>query len=134
VRNAHNKDLGAIVLTLMSNQEAEEVMVKTIVNGQPYYLHIAKMVKNSKADGCVIGLTGFVKGEYIKKVQKITGDKIIFLMQGIGPQGGEITNIKYARNPLISLGRSVIYSDNPKEEIKKYYDMFKSIKKEKINF
>jgi len=128
VESAHKKDLGVIVLTLMSNPEAENVMVKTIVEGQPYYLHIAKEVKELQADGCVVGLTGFVKDEYIKNIQRIVGDRVVFLMQGIGPQGGEATNIKYVTNPLVSLGRAVIYSDNPKEAVKRYYEMFKSLK------
>jgi len=128
VESAHEKDLGVIVLTLMSNPEAENVMVKTIVDGQPYYLHIAKTVKETRADGCVVGLTGFVKSEYIKNIQRIVGDRVVFLMQGIGPQGGDSTNIKYVTNPLVSLGRAVIYSDNPREAVKKYYDMFKSIR------
>lgn len=125
VENAHKKDLGVIVLTLMSNPDTENVMVKTLVNGQPYYLQIANEVKESQADGCVVGLTGFVKGEYIKNIQDVVGDKVVFLMQGIGPQGGEVTKAKLVTNPLVSLGRAVLYSENPKEEIKKYHEMLR---------
>ncbi len=128
VNSAHKKDLGVIVLTLMSNPEAEKMMIGTLVNNQPFYLHIAEMIKESQADGCVVGLTGFVKGEYIKNIQRVVGDRVIFLMQGIGPQGGEATNARYVTNPLVSLGRAVIFADNPKEEVKRYYEMFKSIK------
>jgi len=128
VDSAHKKDLGVIVLTLMSNPEAEKMMLETLVKNQPLYLHIAEMVKESQADGCVVGLTGFVKGEYIKNIQRVVGDRVIFLMQGIGPQGGEATNAKYVTNPLVSLGRAVIFADNPKEEVKRYYEMFKSIR------
>ncbi len=85
-------------------------------------------VKESQADGCVVGLTGFVKGEYIENIQRVVGDRVVFLMQGIGPQGGEATKIKYVTNPLVSLGRAVIYSDNPREAIKRYHDRFKSMK------
>jgi orotidine-5'-phosphate decarboxylase len=128
VDSAHKKDLGVIVLTLMSNPEAENIMVETLIKKQPLYLQIAEMVKESQADGCVVGLTGFVKGEYIKNIQRVVGDRVIFLMQGIGPQGGETTNIKYVTNPLVSLGRAVIFANNPREEVKTYYEMFKSIK------
>ena len=128
VDSAHKKDLGVIVLTLMSNPEAEKIMVGTLIKKQPLYLHIAEMVKESQADGCVVGLTGFVKGEYIKNIQRVVGDKVIFLMQGIGPQGGETTNIRYVTNPLVSLGRAVIFANNPREEVKRYYEMFKAIK------
>lgn len=128
VDSAHKKNLGVIVLTLMSNPEAENVMVKTIVEGKPYYMHIANMVKQFQADGCVVGLTGFVKEDYVKNIQSIVGDKVIFLMQGIGPQGGDISNIKHAANPLVSLGREVIFSENPKEAVKKYNETFNSIR------
>jgi len=125
VEKAHEKNLGVIVLTLMSNPEAEKMMTKTTVNGQPYYLHTAKTVKESEADGCVVGLTCFVEDEYIKNIQEVVGDKVVFLLQGIGPQGGQASKIRYARNPLVSLGRAVIYSDNPRETTKRYRDIFK---------
>ena len=125
VEKAHENSLGVIVLTLMSNPEAEKMMIHTTVNGQPYYLHTAKTVKESNADGCVVGLTCFVEDEYIKNIQKAVGDNVVLLLQGIGPQGGQANKIKYAHNPLVSLGRAVIYSDNPRETVKRYYDVFK---------
>ena len=126
VEHAHEKKLGVIVLTLMSNSEAENMMINTTVDGQPYYLHTAKVVKESRADGCVVGLTCFVEDEYIKNIQKVVGDKVVLLLQGIGPQGGEAKKIKYALNPLVSLGRAVIYSDDPRETVKRYHRIFKA--------
>jgi orotidine-5'-phosphate decarboxylase len=100
-------------------------MINTTVNGQPYYLHTAKTVKETEADGCVVGLTCFVEDEYIKNIQKVVGDRVVFLLQGIGPQGGQANKIRYARNPLVSLGRAVIYSDDPRKTVKRYHDIFK---------
>jgi len=125
VKKAHENNLGVIVLTLMSNPEAENLMINTTVNGQPYYLHTAKTVKETEADGCVVGLTCFVEDEYIKNIQKVVGDKVVLLLQGIGPQGGQANKIRYARNPLVSLGRAVIYSDDPRKAVKRYRDIFK---------
>jgi orotidine-5'-phosphate decarboxylase len=125
VEKAHEKNLGVIVLTLMSNPEAEKMMIDTTVNGQAYYLHTAKTVKETQADGCVVGLTCFVKDDYIKSIQDAAGDKAVFLLQGIGPQGGQANKIRYVTNPLVSLGRAVIYSDNPREAVKRYHDIFK---------
>jgi len=125
VEKAHENNLGVIVLTLMSNPEAEKMMINTTIDGQPYYLHTAKTVKETEADGCVVGLTFFVEDEYIKNIQKVVGDKVVLLLQGIGPQGGQDNKIKYARNPLVSLGRAVIYSDNPRKAVKRYHDTFK---------
>ena len=125
VLRAHENDLGVIVLTLMSNSEAEKMMIATKVNEQPYYLHTANTVKDTYADGCVVGLTCFVKDEYIKKIQQTVGNKIVFLLQGIGPQGGQASKIRYVKNPLISLGRTVIYSDNPRKTVIEYHNILK---------
>jgi orotidine-5'-phosphate decarboxylase len=125
VEKAHENNLGVIVLTLMSNPEAEKMMIDTTVNGQPYYLHTAKTVKETGADGCVVGLTGFVKDAYIKNIQEVVGDRVVFLLQGIGPQGGQANKIRYVRNPLVSLGRAVIYSDDPRKAVKGYHDILK---------
>jgi orotidine-5'-phosphate decarboxylase len=126
VEKAHERNLGVIVLTLMSNPEAEELMVKTVVGTQPYYLHTANLVKEAGADGCVVGLTCFVMDQYIKNIREVVGDRVVFLLQGLGPQGGEAKKIKYARNPLVSLGRAVIYSDDPRDTIKRYYRILKA--------
>lgn len=125
VQKAHQNGLGVIVLTLMSNPEAEQMMINTTVNNQPYYLHTAKTVKETGADGCVVGLTCFVQDEYIKNIQKTVGDNVVFLLQGIGPQGGQANKVRYVKNPLISLGRAVIYSENPQKTIQKYHNIFK---------
>ena len=125
VEKAHQNNLGIIVLTIMSNPEAENMMINTTVDGQPYYLHTAQTVKETQADGCVVGLTCFVKDTYIKNIQNIVGNKTIFLLQGIGPQGGQVNKIRHVANPLVSLGRTVIYSKNPQETIKKHYEILK---------
>ena len=129
VEKAHENNLGVIVLTLMSNPEAEKMMIYTMVKGEPYYLYTAKIVKKSQADGCVVGLTCFVDDVYIKNIQQTVGDKTLFLLQGIGPQGGQANKIRYIQNPLVSLGRAVIYSENPRKTVEKYHDIFKKYKK-----
>ena len=127
VEKAHQNNLGVIVLTLMSNPEAKNLMLNTKVDGQPYYLHVAKTVKETQADGCVVGLTGFVEDKYIKSIQEAAGEKVVLLMQGIGPQGGQANKVMYASNPLVSLGRAVIYSSNPRAAVKKYHEVFKKL-------
>jgi orotidine-5'-phosphate decarboxylase len=125
VKKAHENNLSVIVLTLMSNPEAEKTMIDTTVNGQPYYLYTAQTVKETEADGCVVGLTGFIEDTYIKNIQEVVGDRVVFLLQGIGPQGGQTDKVRYVRNPLVSLGRAVLYSDNPRKAVKGYHDIFK---------
>lgn len=128
VTKAHERHLGVLVLTLMSNPEAKNLMINTIQNGQPYYIGVAKAVAKTHADGCVVGLTSYVKSAFVKNIQEIVGDRVIFLLQGIGPQGGDIANIKYVTNPLVSLGREAIYSENPRETVRGYNKLVKSIR------
>ena len=125
VEIAHKKQIGVFVLTLMSNPEAERIFIETKMEGNPLYIDIANSVREAKADGCVVGLTGFVKKEYIENVQNRVGKKTVFLLQGIGPQGGEFSKIEMITNPLISLGRTVIYSKNPQKIVKQYHHKFK---------
>jgi orotidine-5'-phosphate decarboxylase len=125
VEKAHENNLGVIVLTLMSNPEAEKMMIDTTVDGQPYYLHTAETVKETEADGCVVGLTCFVEDTYIKNIQEVVGDRVVFLLQGIGPQGGQADKIRCAHNPLVSLGRAVIYADDPRKAVKGYHEILK---------
>jgi len=132
VEDAHNKDLGVLALTLMSNPEAELFMVNTKINGYPTYQFLASEVKRTNADGCVVGLTGFVQEDYIRSIQNTVGENKVFLLQGIGPQGGseaDLNKIKLVKNPLVSLGREVIFSENVAESVKKYYDMLKGVKR-----
>lgn len=129
VESAHGNGLGVIVLTLMSNPEAEQFMVNTFVNGQPYYVNVAKQVAKTEADGCVVGLTSFVKSKHVKKINAIVGSKAVLLMQGVGPQGGSIANVKYASSPLVSLGREVIYAQDPRQIVKKYHKLIKMTKR-----
>jgi orotidine-5'-phosphate decarboxylase len=132
VEDAHSKNLGVIVLTLMSNPEAELFMVNTKINDIPTYQFIASEVKRTNADGCVVGLTGFVQAEYIRRMQNLVGENKIFLLQGIGPQGGneaDLEKVKIVKNPLVSLGREVIFSESVIESVKKYYDLLKGVKR-----
>jgi orotidine-5'-phosphate decarboxylase len=125
VEKAHENDMGVIVLTLMSNPEAEKMMIDTTIDGQPYYVHTAQTVKETDADGCVVGLTCFVEDAYIKNIQETVGDRVVFLLQGIGSQGGQADKIRYVKNPLVSLGRVVIYADDPRRAVKGYHDIIK---------
>lgn len=122
VEKAHKQNLGVIVLTLMSNPESKELMLDTKVNETSYYLHTSRTVKVTGADGCVVGLTGFIEDSYIRNIQEAAGKNAILLLQGLGPQGGDQSKVKYVRNPMISLGREVIYASSPKKMVKEYYE------------
>lgn len=130
VKEAHERDLGLIVLTLMSNPESVIIQKKAKYQKRPLFKYIAKEINSSNADGCVIGATGHVKISEIKRIRELVGEEKLFLCPGIGKQGGDANNIiKFGgKNILINVGRSIIYSDNPKLEAKKFNDAFNKIR------
>jgi orotidine-5'-phosphate decarboxylase len=131
VQAAHNRDLGLIVLTLMSNPESIMIQKNANYQNMPIFKQIATEIKLSNADGCVIGSTGHITSNDIKNVRGIVGEDRLFLCPGVGSQGGDASNIiKYGgKNVLINVGRSIIYSSNPKQETNKFNKIFNNIRK-----
>lgn len=120
VNNAHKFNLGIFVLTLMSNPESVWIQKKSLFDNKPLYQEIARQSALSKADGLVIGATGHVTEEDIKKTRKIVGPDLIFLCPGIGFQGGDVEKLVKAagENLLINISRAVIYDEKPGEKAK----------------
>jgi orotidine-5'-phosphate decarboxylase len=114
VRMANASKLGLIVLTLPSNPEAEPLMKHALLRRRPLYQVFAKQVKEADAEGCVVGATGHVTRDDVKAIVRLAGkDKVIF-GTGIGAQGGDPS--KFAgTNAMISIGREIIYNENPRE-------------------
>jgi orotidine 5'-phosphate decarboxylase subfamily 2 len=125
---AHELDLGIIVLTLMSNPEAE-IQKKAFIDSTPLYLHIAAKCVESKADACVIGATGNVKEQNVKAIFDVLDRENLVLIPGVGAQGGDAEKILklFGRRAIVNVGRSIIYSSNPKEEAEKYNSMLLSM-------
>lgn len=112
---AHARELGIIVLDLMSNPEAEGFQKKTRFNETPLFLRVAEDVKSIGSDGVVVGATNHIREVDIQKIRKLIGDDTIMLFPGIGSQGGDAKKIleSAGKNILINVGRDIIYSDNP---------------------
>lgn len=129
-RKLRGYELGIIVLTLMSNPEAEKYMKEATINDNPLYVAIADDVRKYKADGCVVGATGHVTEDNIKEIRAVVGEDKVFLVPGIGVQKGDPEKIIRAggRNILINVGRDIIYSSNPKERAQEYRQMFNEIR------
>lgn len=122
VRKSRGFELGIIVLTLMSNPEAEKYMKTARIGSNSLFQTIAKDVNEYEADGCVVSASGYVTEDDIKNVRKIVGEEKVFLTPGIGTQGGDLGKIIRAggRNLLINIGREIIYSPNPRKRAEEY--------------
>jgi orotidine-5'-phosphate decarboxylase len=123
--------LGIIVLTLMSNPEAEKLMRNANIGGRPVFAEIAKDVKKYSADGCVVGATGHVTSGDIKRIRDEAGEEKIFLIPGVGTQRGDPEKVIKVggKNILINVGRDIIYSENPGEKAMEYYRKFNEIRR-----
>lgn len=127
------RELGIIVLTLMSNPEAALLMRKAKFGGMPLYKFIAGEVRKHNADGCVVGATGHVGEKEITAIRRIVGPRKVFLIPGIGAQKGDARKVLKAagENVLINVGRDIIYSENPRMRAETYCAEFLRIRKEK---
>jgi orotidine-5'-phosphate decarboxylase len=107
--------IGILVLTLMSNPEAEKYMRHAVVDGKPMFMVVAEEVRECEADGCIVAATGHVTEEDIKAIRRVVGSDRILLVPGVGTQKGNPEKVLRAvgRNTLIVIARDVIYSDNP---------------------
>lgn len=122
---AHERDLGIIVLTLMSNPEA--VIQKTAhIGSSPLYLFIAQQCLANNVDGCVVGATGNVENQNLCKLKATLGHDILVLVPGVGAQGGNAEEIlkMFGKRTMVNVGRSIIYSPNPKQEAEKFCKLF----------
>lgn len=130
VKKLRGTELGIFVLTLMSNPEAPKYMKETSIYGRPLFLMIAEDVKKFEADGCVVGATGHVTLEDIKNIRATVGDDKVFLVPGIGAQRGDPEKVIKAagKNLIINVGRSIVYSSDPKRSARKYFDLFNKIR------
>jgi len=122
---AHNKGLGIIVLTLMSNPEAV-FQKQAIINNEPLYLYVAKKSGEAKADGVVIGATGHVTSDDIKDIRIAVGSDCLALVPGVGVQGGNADAILhyFGSRIMINVGRAIIYSDDPIKMARMYKNKF----------
>jgi orotidine-5'-phosphate decarboxylase len=126
-RRLRGYELGIIVLTLMSNPEAVVFMKKSKIGQVPLFKFIAHEVKNSDADGCVVGATSDVTEKDIKDIRRIVGEDKIFLIPGVGTQKGCINKVLRVSgdNILVNVGREIIYSENPAAKAKDYFSMLR---------
>lgn len=121
----NHKDKGCIILCQTSHEGAEEF--QSLVSGEDeLYKIIAKSVSEEwNVNGNCLLVTGATYPKKIKEVREITGAEMIFLVPGIGAQGGDIeATLKAGLNSngkglIINSSRAIIYAENPRKETEK---------------
>jgi len=123
VKTAHGyePEIGVLALNLMSNPESPKYYKRSTLDGKPVYLAIAEDIKETGADGSIVGATGHVKGYEIEAIRNTIGDDRIIYFPGAGIQGGD--DEKAIRHGgwriAIHFGRIITYSEDPGKTSKK---------------
>lgn len=118
-------DKGIIILCKTSNIKSDEFQNLKIKN-KDYRLfeYIAYKVSHqwNKNKNCLL-VVGATYPNQLKKIRKIVGNQIWFLVPGIGAQGGDLEKVLKAginnqkQGLIINVSRSIIFTKNPKNEV-----------------
>lgn len=115
-------DKGCVILCQTSNEGADEFQ-SLEAGGENLYKAVAEAVaKNWNKNGNCLLVTGATYPEELKEIREITGDEMIFLVPGIGAQGGDLeatlnTGLNSSgKGLIINSSRAIIYAESPRLE------------------
>lgn len=111
------EDKGSIILCRTSNPGAAEFQ-DLISEGKPLYEHVAEAVATSwnTHNNCML-VVGATYPDEMKQIRSIVGD-MLFLVPGVGAQGGDVEAIMKAgidskkQGMIISSSRGIIYASS----------------------
>jgi orotidine-5'-phosphate decarboxylase len=91
-------------------------------------LAIARDVRDSDADGCVMGATDHVTEKDLREVRSIVGLNRVFLIPGIGTQKGDLEKLLAAGgNIMVNVSRDIIYSKDPQHRAREYFTRLRDV-------
>ena len=111
-------DKVSIILCRTSNPGAGEFQ-DLEVGGQPLWAQVAEQVatKWNTAQNCML-VVGATYPQEMKQIRQIVGPDLVFLVPGVGQQGGSVVEVMKngatapGRGVIISEGRSIIFATN----------------------
>jgi len=110
------KDKGIIVLCRTSNPGAEELQ-DLMVGGRKLYLEVAEnVVKSWNTNGNCLLVVGATYPAEMAEIRQLVGDDMVFLVPGLGAQGGDTEATvragitKAGRGLIISSSRDILYA------------------------
>lgn len=112
------EDKGLIILCRTSNPGAAEFQ-DLLSDGKPIYQHVAKSVSGTwnEKNNCLL-VVGATYPEEMKIIRGIVGPEMVFLVPGIGAQGGDVGAAVKAglgannRGLIINSARDIIYASS----------------------
>jgi len=114
----NRKEKGIIVLVRTSNPGAGELQdIK--IEGEPLYFKLAALVKEdwNYNHNCLL-VIGATYSEQLAEIRSLTGDEFVFLVPGLGAQGGDVNSfVKAGLNSsgtglIINASRSIIFASS----------------------
>lgn len=137
VKQAHQHELGIIVLTILSNPEYKDIKTAKI-NNTPLFQYIAEQVAEHRADAVVIGapnLNNHITLSEITTVANIIPNDTLVLVPGIGTQGGELSALGpiFGNRIIANVGRTIMYAKNPCDTASSYKQMLNQVNQSGID-
>lgn len=131
------KDKAAIILCRTSNPGAPEFQDLKVEGDKMLWQVVAEKVSHgwNTNNNCML-VVGATYPQEMKQIRAIAPD-MIFLVPGIGTQGGSIADVMEngldgnGRGLMISSSRGIIFAENPGEEARKLRDEIRKYKSDK---
>ena len=115
------KDKGIIVLCRMSNEGSDEFQ-DMLVDGRKLYVHVAEHVRDEwNVNGNCLLVVGATYPKELAEIRQLIGDEMVFLVPGVGAQGGEVEATIRAgittngKGLIINSSRAIIYASAGKD-------------------
>ncbi len=126
-------DKGCIIMGKNSNPGSGEFQ-DLLIGDKPLWQIVAENVsqKWNKNNNCML-VVGAPYPAELKKAREIAGD-MTFLVPGVGPQGGEVSEVMKAGlnsqglGLIINSSRGIIFADDPKAEARKLCEEIRKYK------
>lgn len=121
-RNLKGKAL--FVICHDTNNSATEIQDIKLKNNQSMYEYVTDLVtKKWNKTGNVLVEAALTYPKELKTIVEVGGDRQLYLVVGLGSQGGKISDLKMFKNKknfIVSASRSIIYAKYPREQAEKY--------------
>jgi len=124
---AHQKQMGIIMISLMSNPESMFHKI-ALIDEKPIFLYMLEKGIKAKIDGFWFSNADFIEPSDVLKTKEIVGEEMIIMTPMYRPEQPFIKSIvnHFGRNAMINIGGMITYSDNPREKAEHFRDLLNS--------
>jgi orotidine-5'-phosphate decarboxylase len=124
---AHQKKLGIIMISMMSNPESLFHKI-ALIDEKPIYLYMLEKCKKAKVDGFWLGNADFIEPSDVLRAKEIVGDEMIIMTPMYRNEQPFIKSIVrlFGRKALINVGGIITYSDDPRGKAEYFRDTLNS--------